>query len=294
MERQFFRAIDRWSNLDYHERRMSYIEEMFGLGGNTVAITGAGGVIAGAMAEALLKAGANVSLWVHRRESGDVASAKLAEAAGPGSGERIQVIPADAAEEPAVRSAMESAEKRFGKVDVLINCAGGNRGTSSFVQTDVKLFSEVLTLNLVAGLLVPTKVAAARWIERKERGAIINLASMASFVPLSRVWAYDAAKAAVVNLTMATAKEFAPHGIRVNALAPGFFLGNQNRALLVDPATGELTERGKKIIGHTPFGRFGQVSELSGALLFLASEAASGFVTGITVPVDGGYLVDNV
>jgi NAD(P)-dependent dehydrogenase (short-subunit alcohol dehydrogenase family) len=280
--------------LDYDSRHMSYVEDMFGLGGKTVAITGAGGVIAGAMAEALLKAGANVSLWVHRKESGDAAAARLAEAAGAGSAERIQVITTDAAEEAAVRAAMESAEKRFGKVDVLINCAGGNRGTSSFVQTDVKLFSEILGLNLVAGLLVPTKVAAARWIDRKERGAIINLASMASFVPLSRVWAYDAAKAAVVNLTMATAKEFAPHGIRVNALAPGFFLGNQNKALLIDQATGELTERGKKIIGHTPFGRFGQVSELSGALLFLASEAASGFVTGITVPVDGGYLVDNV
>jgi NAD(P)-dependent dehydrogenase (short-subunit alcohol dehydrogenase family) len=117
---------------------------------------------------------------------------------------------------------------------------------------------------------------------------------MASFVPLSRVWAYDAAKAAVRNLTMATAKEFAPHGIRVNALAPGFFLGNQNRALLIDQSTGELTERGRKIIAHTPFGRFGQVSELAGALLFLASSAASGFVTGITLPVDGGYLVDNI
>jgi len=179
-------------------------------------------------------------------------------------------------------------------VDVLVNCAGGNRGTSSFVETDLTLFSEIINLNLVAGLMMPTKVMAARWIEKKSGGCIINLASMSSFVPLSRVWAYDAAKAAVRNLTMAAAKEFAPHGIRVNALAPGFFLGNQNRALLVDQSTGELTERGRKIISHTPFGRFGQVSELAGALLFLASSAASGFVTGITLPVDGGYLVDNI
>ena len=133
-----------------------------------------------------------------------------------------------------------------------------------------------------------------RWIKAGTKGAVINIASMGSYVPLSGVWAYNAAKAGVLNLTMAAAKEFAPHGIRVNALAPGFFLGNQNRALLIDSATGELTERGKKIIGHTPFGRFGEVAELSGALLFLASEAASGFVTGVTVPVDGGYLVDNV
>jgi len=273
---------------------MSYVEDMFGLGGKTAAITGAAGVIAGAMAEALLKAGAAVSLWAHHRESGEAASARLGQAAGPEAAARIQVLTADAGDEASVRSALEETEKKFGRLDVLINCAGGNRGTSSFVQTDVKLFGEIISLNLVAGLLVPTKVVAAHWMERKEHGTIINLASMASYVPLSRVGAYGAAKAAVVNLTMATAREFAPHGIRVNALAPGFFLGNQNRALLIDQATGELTERGKKIIDHTPFGRFGQVSELSGALLFLASEAASGFVTGITVPVDGGYLVDNV
>ncbi len=273
---------------------MSYVEDMFGLAGKTVALTGAAGVIAGALAEAVLKAGANVSLWAHRKESGDAAAARLGATGGPGASERIQVLEADAADESSVHSALEATERRFGRLDVLVNCAGGNRGTSSFVQTDVKLFREILDLNLVAGLLVPTKVAAARWIERKERGCIINLASMSSYVPLSRVWAYDAAKAAVMNLTQAAAKEFAASGIRVNALAPGFFLGNQNRALLVDQATGEFTERGKKIIAHTPYGRFGEVSELSGALLFLASEAAAGFVTGITVPVDGGYLVDNV
>lgn len=271
---------------------MSYVEDMFGLSGKTIAITGAGGVIAGAMAEALLKAGGNVSLWAHRRASGEEAAARLGKTAG--APKRLHVLEVDAADEPSVRDGMRETEQRFGRIDVLVNCAGGNRGTSSFVETDMKLFSEIVSLNLVAGLMVPTKVLAARWIENKSGGCIINLASMASFVPLSRVWAYDAAKAAVRNLTMATAKELAPHGIRVNALAPGFFLGNQNRALLIDQSTGELTERGRKIIAHTPFGRFGQVSELSGALLFLASGAASGFVTGITLPVDGGYLVDNI
>ena len=286
--------IDSAPDLVYDGSRMSYVEDMFGLRGKTAAITGAAGVIAGAIAEALLNAGANVSLWAHHRQSGDAACARLAPAAGPGAADRIQGLVADAGDESSVRAALEGTEQRFERLDILVNCAGGNRGTSSFVQTDVKLFSEIISLNLVAGLLVPTKVVAAHWMEKKQRGTIINLASMASFVPLSRVWAYDAAKSAVLNLTQATAKEFAPHGIRVNALAPGFFLGNQNRALLVDPATGEFTDRGKKIIGHTPFGRFGEVSELSGALLFLASEAASGFVTGVTVPVDGGYLVDNV
>jgi NAD(P)-dependent dehydrogenase (short-subunit alcohol dehydrogenase family) len=193
-----------------------------------------------------------------------------------------------------VADAVRATAERFGSLDVLINAVGGNRGKTSFVETDTALFEEVLKLNLVAGLMVPTKVVCRWWIEKKARGAVINLASMSSYVPLSGVWAYDAAKAAVRNLTMATAKEFAPYGIRVNALAPGFFVGNQNRALLVDQATGELTERGRKIIAHTPFGRFGEVRELAGALLFLASEAAAGFVTGVTLPVDGGYLVDNI
>jgi NAD(P)-dependent dehydrogenase (short-subunit alcohol dehydrogenase family) len=271
---------------------MSYAEEMFGLAGKTIAITGAGGVIAGAMAEALLKAGGNVSLWAHRKESADAAFARLT--AGGADAGRMHALEADAADKGSVRAALEKTEERFGAVNVLINCAGGNKGKSPFLELDVALFEEVLRLNLIAGLIVPTQVVAARWIERKARGCIINLASMSSFVPLSGVWAYDAAKAAVRNLTMATAKEFASHGIRVNALAPGFFLGNQNRALLVDQATGKLTERGRGIIAHTPFGRFGEVSELAGALIFLASEAASGFVTGVTLPVDGGYLVDNI
>jgi NAD(P)-dependent dehydrogenase (short-subunit alcohol dehydrogenase family) len=272
---------------------MSYAEEMFGLAGKTIAITGAGGVIAGAMAEALLKAGGNVSLWAHRKAGAEAAAARLTGAV-PASADRLLALEADAGDRVSVRAALEKTEQKFGAINVLINCAGGNKGKSPFLDMDVALFEEVLKLNLVAGLVVPTQVVAARWIEKKMRGCIINLASMSSFVPLSGVWAYDAAKAAVHNLTMATAREFAAYGIRVNALAPGFFLGNQNRALLVDQATGELTERGRAIIAHTPFGRFGEVKELAGALLFLASEAASGFVTGVTLPVDGGYLVDNI
>ena len=271
---------------------MSYVEELFGLTGKTIAITGGGGVIAGAMADAVLSAGGRVSLWAHRRESAEAAAARLAAAGN--TAERMLALEVDAADRASVTAALDATEQAFGAVDVLVNCAGGNKGKSPFLELDVAQFEEVLRLNLIAGLVVPTQVVAARWIERKARGCIINLASMSSFVPLSGVWAYNAAKAAVHNLTMATAKEFASHGIRVNALAPGFFLGNQNRALLVDQATGELTERGRGIIARTPFGRFGDVRELAGALLFLASDAASGFVTGVTLPVDGGYLVDNI
>ena len=118
---------------------------------------------------------------------------------------------------------------------------------------------------------------------------------MNSYLPLSGIWAYSAAKAGVLNLTQAASKEFAPFGIRVNAIAPGFFVGKQNKDLLIkNEATGELTDRGKSIISRTPFGRFGDVSELAGVTIFLISEQASGFITGVCVPVDGGYLIDNI
>ena len=155
-------------------------------------------------------------------------------------------------------------------------------------------FEFVLKLNLIAGLMVPTQVVTKYWIDNDQPGAIINLASMASYIPLSGVWAYDAAKSAVMNLTMGAAKEFAPNKIRVNAIAPGFFIGKQNKALLIDEATGNLTARGQSVIDHTPFGRFGDASELAGVTLFLASSKAAGFVTGVTIPVDGGYLVHNI
>jgi NAD(P)-dependent dehydrogenase (short-subunit alcohol dehydrogenase family) len=200
----------------------------------------------------------------------------------------------DAGNEEAVAKAIEATEKVFGAPNLLVNGVGGNRGKCAFVDQDMKTFEFVLMLNLVAGLMVPTKVFASYWIGNEIRGGIINMTSMASYIPLSGVWAYDAAKAGVINLTQASAKEFASHGIRVNAIAPGFFVGKQNRALLYHENTGELTERGKAIIAHTPNGRFGETEELAGALLFLASSKASGFVTGVSLPVDGGYLIDNI
>jgi NAD(P)-dependent dehydrogenase (short-subunit alcohol dehydrogenase family) len=175
-----------------------------------------------------------------------------------------------------------------------VNGVGGNKGKSPFVDMDEAIFAEVLSLNLLAGLVTPTRAFARYWIARGIKGDVINMSSMTSYKPLSGVWAYDAAKAGVLNLTEGLAKELAPHGIRVNGIAPGFFIGNQNKALLIDEKTGDLTARGKAIIGRTPYGRFGEKSELRGALLFLASRAAAGFVTGVTIPVDGGYLVDNI
>jgi NAD(P)-dependent dehydrogenase (short-subunit alcohol dehydrogenase family) len=271
---------------------MKYLEEMFSLQGRLVVITGGGGAIAGALAEAMLRAGAALSLWGRGRKSLDAAVERL-KPLDP-SGRRMDMRIVDTADEEGVRQTLQEIEAGQGLPQVLVNAVGGNRGTSSFTETDVEDFDSVLRLNLIAGLLVPTKVIAGRWIEQGIKGSVINLASMASYVPLSGVWAYGAAKAGVVNLTRGCAKEFARHGIRVNAVAPGFFLGKQNRALLVDRDTGELTERGRQVIEHTPFGRFGDVGELAGVVLFLASSRASGFVTGVTIPVDGGYLVHNI
>lgn len=270
-----------------------YLEEMFGLKSTVAVITGGAGVIAAALAAALLKAGAKVALWELQRDAIDEAVSRLTETV-EGAKDRLFGYEVDTGIEDAVTKAIGATEKVFGPPNLLVNGVGGNRGKCSFVDQDMGTFEFVLKLNLVAGLMVPTKVFAAYWIERKIKGAIINMASMASYIPLSGVWAYDAAKAGVFNLTQASAKEFAPHGIRVNALAPGFFVGKQNRALLYDEKTGGLTERGKAIIAHTPYGRFGETEELAGALLFLASSKAAGFVTGVSLAVDGGYLIDNI
>ena len=270
---------------------MSYLDQIFGLENKVAVVTGGGGAIAGAISEALLKAGARLALWDIVQDALDAAKSRLADLTG--KGDSISCHVADATKEASVAEAIAATESVLGQPSLLINAAGGNRGKSAFVDTEMEQFEFVLKLNLVAGLMVPTKGMAAYWIERKIKGVVINLASMASYVPLSGVWAYNAAKAGVLNLTMAAAKEFAPHGIRVNAIAPGFFIGKQNKDLLIkNEATGELTERGQTVIDRTPFGRFGDVSELAGTVVFLCSDGASGFITGVSVAVDGGFLVD--
>ncbi|MBC8452741.1 MAG: SDR family NAD(P)-dependent oxidoreductase, partial [Spirochaetes bacterium] len=175
---------------------MSYIQEMFGLEDKTVILTGGGGAIAGALAEAYLKAGANVALWDIKLEFAETAAERLSAAAGDSG--KILPVEVDAMSEDSVGSALEKTFSQFGSIDVLVNAAGGNRGKGPFVETDVALFESIVRLNLVAGLLVPTKVTAAWWIANKKKGSIINLASMSSYIPLSGVWAYDAAKAGVL------------------------------------------------------------------------------------------------
>ena len=263
-----------------------YLNEMFSLAGKRAVVTGGGGVLGTDMASALARAGADVVLWDVREDALEAAAARIKKEAGR---DCVSTRKVDLMDEAEMLAAIDSA----GDFQVLLNACGGNRGKAPLVEQDMETFQFVMKLNVEAGCFLPMKVVAKRWIEKGVKGNIINIASMASYVPLSGVWAYDAAKAAVKNLTEGAAKELAPHGIRVNAIAPGFFIGEQNRRLLTNE-DGSLTERGQAVIDHTPFGRFGDAPELMGAVLYLASDAAAGFVTGITVPVDGGYLIQNI
>jgi NAD(P)-dependent dehydrogenase (short-subunit alcohol dehydrogenase family) len=264
-----FKTVERRGNS--MEKGMVYLKEMFSLEGKVAVITGGGGVLAASMAETLLKAGACVSLWGRGIES--LNSAKRSLGMRTGFNDNIHIVQVDTSEEKDVGSSFDRTCDERGMPDILINGVGGNRGKTDFIDTDIDLFESVLRLNLIAGLMVPTKLFSRKWIEKERPGSIINIASMGSFVPLSGVWAYDAAKSGVMNLTMACAKEFAP---------------------LIDDDTGNFTARGRAVIEHTPFGRFGNAEELAGTVLWLSSNRASGFVTGVTIPVDGGYLVHNI
>ncbi len=272
---------------------MSFSESMFSLAGKTIVVTGGGGGLPGSIAIAYLRAGAKVLLWGRgTNHPMEEAASRITAEAGQG---RAIGITVDTGSRKECEEALVLSERLAGSpIDVLMNGVGGNRGKSPFVDMDEAIFEDVLKLNLLAGLVTPTRVFAKYWIARGIKGCVVNMTSMTSYKGLSGTWAYNAAKSGVLNLNEALAKELAPHGIRVNAIAPGFFVGNQNRALLIDQTTGDLTARGKSIIARTPFGRFGKHEELWGAAIFLASDTASGFVTGVSLPVDGGYLTDNI
>jgi NAD(P)-dependent dehydrogenase (short-subunit alcohol dehydrogenase family) len=269
---------------------MAFLETQFGLSGKTAVVTGGGGTLCGVIASGFAQAGANVVLWDIRPEAMREKAADIAKACG--DPKRVACVSVNLMDEASISAAIKESAGKFGSVDILLNGAGGNRGKGPLVDVQEKDFEFVLKLNLLAGCVLPTKHVAKYWIESGAKGVIINIASMAGFNPLSGVWAYSAAKAAVMNQTMGHAKELAPHGIRVCAIAPGFFVADQNRALLLNP-DGTMTQRGKDVIAHTPMGRFGLPEDLIGATVFLASDSAR-FVTGITLPIDGAYLCQNI
>ena len=268
---------------------MTQIGGLFDLSGRVAIVTGATGVLGGAMARGLAVAGARVGVLGRREERTKYVAEEIVD-----SGAEALALPADVLEREQLEGVREATLERWGRVDILVNAAGGNVPEAT-VADDAEVFGvpedalrRVIDLNLM-GTLLPCQVFGEA-MARSGEGSIVNVSSMAAQRPLTRVVGYAAAKAAVENLTRWLAVELSvKHGasLRANAISPGFFLGEQNRAMLLNE-DGSFTERGRKIVDHTPAGRFGEPEELVGTLIWLCSPAAR-FVNGIVVPVDGGF-----
>jgi NAD(P)-dependent dehydrogenase (short-subunit alcohol dehydrogenase family) len=264
------------------------MSKLFDLTGETAVVLGGTGALGGGMAEALAAAGAAVAIVGRSTERG-AERVRAIEAAGG----KATFEAADALDRQSLVQCREALIKRLGGVTILVNAAGGNKPEatlppgSDFCQLPVAAWNSVFDLNLAGGVLLPSQVFGETMLAAG-KGSIINIASMAGMIPLSRVVAYSAAKAAVINLTQFLAREWATKGIRVNAISPGFFPAEQNRKLLYND-DGSYSARGQQIIGHTPMARFGRPEELAGATVWLASPRAASFVTGQNIVVDGGF-----
>ncbi|MHB1296323.1 MAG: SDR family oxidoreductase [Anaerolineae bacterium] len=267
-----------------------FLNSLFSVEGKVIAITGGGGVLCGALARGLAKAGARIALLDIQPECAQ----RVADEINAVGGEAI-AIQADVLDRDSVLRAADQVAGHYGAVQAIINGAGGNKkqATTSAEQTFFDLpqdaFQWVFNLNFV-GTLLPSQVFGKLMVERGE-GQILNIASVNAFSPLTNIPAYSAAKGAVKNFTEWLAVHMAQNyssKIRVNAIAPGFFLTNQNRFLLVDETTGEPTQRGRTIMANTPMRRYGEPEELLSTVIWLLSPGAS-FITGVTVPVDGGF-----
>lgn len=267
-----------------------YIRNLFGLAGKVAVVTGGGGVLCGAMGRALARAGAKVAVL----DLFPQAAEQVVNDIQSDGGEAL-AVKCDVLDKASIEAARDTVIGNYGRVDILINGAGGNKKQAttgpelSFFDLPADAAQWVFNLNFM-GTLLPCQVFG-RVIAEQGEGVILNISSMNAFRPLTKIPAYSGAKAAVSNFTqwlaVHMAQEYAPH-IRVNAVAPGFFLTEQNRFLLTDETTGALTPRGQTIIEHTPMGRFGDPEDLLGTVLWLLSPA-SAFVSGIIVPVDGGF-----
>ncbi len=270
------------------------------LKGKTAVVTGGGGILCRTFAKALALSGANVAILDLYKAKADDAAAEINNNGGRAIGVEANVL-----EIESLKKARDVIYNEFGTCDILINGAGGNHpkgttsreymlkedlesteGVTTFFDLDPKGIEFVFNLNFL-GTLLPTQVFSKDMLD-KEGAVIINISSMNAFTPLTKIPAYSGAKAAVSNFTQWLAVHMSKVGIRVNAIAPGFFLTDQNRSLLINP-DGSFSERAGKIISQTPMGRFGESEELLGTLLWLVDNKASGFVNGTVIPVDGGF-----
>jgi NAD(P)-dependent dehydrogenase (short-subunit alcohol dehydrogenase family) len=269
---------------------LAELSKMYDFTGRSVTITGGAGILGGEIACALVGLNANVALVDRSPEMAE----RLVERFEPAGGRAI-IVYGDVLDPAETNQTAERVLDEFGRIDYLINAAGGNNprattgGEYSFFDLPPDALRFVFDLNML-GTIIPSQIFGKHMAEQGE-GNILNVSSMNAFRPLTRIPAYSAAKAGISNFTqwlaVHLAQEYSPN-IRVNAIAPGFFLTEQNRFLLTDKETGELTQRGKSIIDHTPMGRFGDPEDLLGTVMWLLSPA-SAFVTGIVVPIDGGF-----
>ncbi|MBZ0291952.1 MAG: SDR family oxidoreductase [Anaerolineae bacterium] len=262
------------------------------LSGKTAVVTGGSGVLGSAMCQGLAQAGAAVAVLGTTPGKIDAVVTSIQQSGGKAIGVVVDVL-----DRASIERAAQQITTELGSVDILVNCAGGNKPEATTTPDKARNFFDlpedalqwVFNLNYL-GSILPSQVFGKTMTENGA-GVIINISSMSAMRPLTRVLAYGGAKSAVDNFTQWLAVHFAQEyspNIRVNAIAPGFFLTDQNRFLLTDQATGDLTQRGQQIISHTPMNRFGDAEDLVGTLLWLVSDAAR-FVTGVVVPVDGGF-----
>jgi NAD(P)-dependent dehydrogenase (short-subunit alcohol dehydrogenase family) len=274
-----------------------YLASLFGLQGQVAVVTGGTGVLGGAMARGLARAGAKVAIMGRRRQQAEAVAAEIGDAGG-----EALALPADVLQKDELTAARDTVLRRWGRVDILVNAAGGNMpgatvvGENTIFNLDEAAFRQVFDLNLV-GTLLPSQVFGAAMAgivpgrkAQTAQGCIVNISSMAAQRAMTRVVGYAAAKGAVDNFTRWLAVELARtygSALRVNAIAPGFFIGDQNRRLLLNE-DGSLTARGQTVTDHTPAQRFGDPADLISTLVWLCGPGAR-FVTGVVVPVDGGF-----
>lgn len=260
---------------------MIHISELYSLEGKTAAVIGGSGVLGGTMAQALAGAGAKTAIFYSGNPDGAEKQKSLIDSNG---GEAI-ICKADVRNEESLKLSFQNVEKIWGRLDILVNAPGVNSITP-VMEIREEEWDKMMDINL-KGVFFSSRIAAQMMIKTKIAGSIINISSVSSEIPLSKVFTYSISKAGMNNMTRFLAREWAPHNIRVNAVIPGFFPAQQNKEILTQ-------ERTQAIFNHTMMGRFGKPAELAGAVIWLASNHASSYVTGAVIPVDGGFTAMSI